>query len=265
MPEFWGAIVGGKLYTYSTEHSPNTPIYKDGKIRCIDAFNGTEIWTLAGYGGTHASNTQVAAAEGFLVFLNSYDMQIYSVGRGPSATTVSIQNDVITYGGNTLVKGTIMDIAAGTKQKEQTARFPNGVAAVSDLSMSEWMEYVYMQKPKPVNATGVEVTLDVLDANGNYRNIGTTTSDANGFYSFNWQPDIAGKYTVIASFQGSQSYWPSHAETAFIVNEAAPTPTSQPITALPPTEMYIVGVGVAMVIAIAIVGAVLALMIRKRP
>ena len=29
--------------------------------------------------------------------------------------------------------------------------------------------------------------------------------------AFNWKPDIEGKYTVSASFGGSESYWPSHA------------------------------------------------------
>ena len=67
---------------------------------------------------------------------------------------------------------------AGTKQKEQAARFPNGVPAVSDASMSDWMEYVYMQKPKPTNTTGVEVVFETQDPNGNNYEIGRTTSDA---------------------------------------------------------------------------------------
>jgi hypothetical protein len=126
------------------------------------------------------------------------------------------------------------------------------------------MEYVYMQKPRPTNIIGVEVIIDVLDSNNNYRNIGKTTSDANGFYSFQWTPDIAGKYTVIASFKGSESYWPSQAETAFAVDIASPLPTQPPATALPPTEMYILGAAAAIIVAIALVGIVLALMIRKR-
>ena len=31
-----------------------------------------------------------------------------------------------------------------------------------------------------------------------------TTSDASGFYSYQWTPDITGKYTVIATFGGTQ-------------------------------------------------------------
>jgi hypothetical protein len=49
------------------------------------------------------------------------------------------------------------------------------------------------------------------------------------------------------------------------VGEANPPATPIPIAAQPPTEMYIIGVGAAIIIAIAIVGVVLALMIRKRP
>jgi hypothetical protein len=53
------------------------------------------------------------------------------------------------HGNNVLVEGTVIDISAGTKQHVQAARFPHGVPAVSDESMGEWMEYVYMQKPRP--------------------------------------------------------------------------------------------------------------------
>jgi hypothetical protein len=131
--------------------------------------------------------------------------------------------------------------------------------------MGKWMEYVYMQKPRPMDATGVEVTLNVLDSNGNVREIGKTTSDSNGFYSLQWTPDVPGKYTVYASFAGSESYWPSHAETAFGVMEApepvaAPQPEPQP-----PTEMYFTISTLAIIVAIAVVGALLTLVLRKRP
>ena len=171
----------------------------------------------------------------------------------------------ITQGSSLVIRGSVIDTAAGTKQDEQAARFPHGVPAVSDESMRTWMEYVYMQKPLPTNATGVPVTIDVIDSNGNYRPIGTAVTDANGFYSLQWTPNIEGKYTVIATFYGSESYWPSHAETAFIVSAATPTPTAQPKVAQSPTEMYILGIGIAIIIAIAIGFAVTILILRKRP
>jgi hypothetical protein len=126
------------------------------------------------------------------------------------------------------------------------------------------MEYVYMQKPRPTNATGVPVTLSVVDANGNYRTIGKTASTADGFFSFNWKPDIEGQYMVYASFAGSESYYPSHAVTSFNVDPAAPTPTAAPEIAFPPIETYVISVGIAIIIAIAIVGLVIVMMPRKR-
>ena len=131
-----------------------------------------------------------------------------------------------------MIRGTVTDTAAGTQNPEQTARFPNGVSAVSDASMSAWMEYVYMQKPKPADIIGVPVTLSVLDANGNYRQIGNTTSNSDGFFTFSWLPDIDGQYIVYASFDGSESYWPSHAVTSFAVYAAAHT-NNNSITKMP--------------------------------
>ena len=119
-----------------------------------------------------------------------------------------------------------------------------------------------MQQPKPQSTTGVPVALEVIDANGNQRPIGSATSDANGMFSYRWVPDIEGDYKVIATFEGSESYWPSQAESTFFVESTAPTPTAVPVVALPPTEMYFVGSTVAIILAIAIVGL---LLLRKRP
>ena len=160
----------------------------------------------------------------------------------------------------------VTDISPGTSSDTLTLRFPNGVPAVSDASMSEWMLYVYKQFSRPINATGVPVTLSVVDANGNYREIGTTTSDADGFFSFNWKPDIAGQYTVYASFAGSESYWPSHAVTSFAVDPAHPTaaPTETPPQSA--ADMYFVPAIAGLFVLIIVVAIVLALlMLRKRP
>jgi len=260
-PIYPGPIANGILYLDTGEHSAQPPLYKGSLVRALNATTGQEIWTLTGWGGHHRREG-FAVADGFLTYLNHYDMQIYSVGKGPSATTIEAPVTASELGKSIVIKGTVTDIAAGTKQNEQAARFPNGVPAVSDASMSAWMEYIYMQKPRPINITGVPVTLTVVDANGNYREIGTVTSDSDGFYSLNWKPDIYGKYTVRASFAGSEAYWPSHAVTAFAVDQAAPTASPAPVTTLPPTEMYIIGSTVAIIIAIAIVGL---LVLRKRP
>ena len=123
-----------------------------------------------------------------------------------------------------------------------------------------------MQKPRPTTSTGLPITLSVVDSNGNYRDIGSVTSDADGFYNMNWKPDIEGKYTVYASFGGSESYWSSHAVTAFAVDPAAPTaaPTSEPIQSA--ADMYFVPAIAGLFVLVIVVAIVLALlMLRKRP
>jgi hypothetical protein len=164
-----------------------------------------------------------------------------------------------------MIKGTITDIAAGTRQKEQAARFPNGVPAVSDASQTGWMEYVYMQKPRPTDTIGVPIVISVVDSNGNYREIGTTTS-TDGFFSLNWKPDIEGQFTVYASFAGSESYWPSHAITAFAVDPATPTATPAPTQAQSAADMYFVPATAALFVLVAIIGIVIIILVlKKRP
>ena len=264
MPIFVDVIGDGKVYLGTTEHSPNSPWYKDARYRCINATDGTEIWTLTGWGtGMYVGQYDILA-DGYFLYLNCYDMQVYSVGKGPSETTVTASPKVSAFGSSVQIEGTVTDIAAGTKQSEQAARFPNGVPAVSDASQAAWMEYIYMQKPRPTNTTGVQVTLSVLDSNGNYRTIGTATTN-DGYFSYNWVPDIPGQYTVYASFAGTESYWQSHAITSFAIDPAAPTASPYPVTVLPPTETYFAIATIAIIAAIAAAAVVIVIVLRKRP
>jgi hypothetical protein len=258
------AVADGVIYAIGGEHSPNKPLYKGYRVYAVDAFTGEELWTLLGWSasGLGTSMPPVAIADGFLVYLNAYDGKIYCVGKGPSATTVTASPKVSVHGSNVLVEGTVIDTAAGTKQNEQAARFPDGVPAVSDESMTDWMEYVYMQKPRPANATGVEVVLTVLDPNNNYYEVGRTTSDSDGFFKLSFTPEVPGEYTIIASFEGSGAYYGSHAKTAVNVEEApAATPEPTP-TPAPMTDTYVLGIGSAILIAV-IIGFAL-LLLRKR-
>jgi hypothetical protein len=260
-PTMIEAIGNGIIYTSTTEHTVNTPIYKGARARAINGTDGTEIYTLSDYSSSWAQ----AIADGFTTFMNGYDNRIYCVGRGPSATTVTAPDLGVPLGKSVLVRGTVIDIAAGTKQNEQAARFPNGVSAVSDESMIDWMEYIYQQKPRPTNVTGVEVVVSVLDSNNNCYEVGRVTSDASGLFHCAFTPPVPGEYTIIATFKGSESYWPSVAETAINV-EPAPAETPPPTpTPIPMSEMYFLPLSTGMIVAIIVVGALLALlMLRKR-
>jgi hypothetical protein len=122
-----------------------------------------------------------------------------------------------------------------------------------------------MQKPMPLNATGVPVSLYAIDANGNYRHIGNTTSDAAGVYCFEWKPDIPGLYKVIATFAGSTSYWASSAETNFAIDQAPEaTNTIAPAETVSLADQYFVPAVAGIILAIVIAGIALALIVRKR-
>ncbi|MEM3378101.1 MAG: PQQ-binding-like beta-propeller repeat protein [Candidatus Bathyarchaeia archaeon] len=261
-PTFIQSISNGVVYLATNEHTIPNPIYKGSTYRAINATDGTEIWQLSGYPSEWSTpGSAWAAADGYLTCMNGIDNQIYCIGRGPSATTISAPQAGLAFGQPVVLSGTVMDISAGTKQKQQAADFPNGVPCASDAIMKDWMGYVYQQKPLPENFVGVNVTLSVLDSNNNYYVIGTATTDANGFYSLVWTPQIPGKFTVYATFAGTNSYWPSQAETAFTVMEppaATPEPTPAPQE---PVGTYF---AVSTILIIAAIAVAVVLLLRKR-
>jgi hypothetical protein len=252
-----GSVADGVLFL-NEGHEYSPPLFRGAQQLAINTTNGQLIWSIQGFDVTNGA----AISDGIMTTLNAYDNQIYAYGMGPSKMTATAE----TFGTSIVIRGTVTDISAGSQQLAQAANFPNGLPAVSDVSQTAWMEYVYMQQPMPTNTTGVPVTISVLDSNGNYRQIGTTTSDASGMYTFTWTPDIPGDYTVYAIFAGSQSYYGSSAETSFNVNAPATvTPTATPQSNLATTAdlmTYIVAAAIAIIIAIAIVGF---LILRKHP
>ena len=131
-PLFISAIADGKVYCFSSEHSPTSPMWKGERVRCINATSGAEIWTLMGWGeiGSFGSGAW-PVADGCLVYLNAYDAQIYCIGKGPSATTVTASPKVATKGSGIIIEGTVTDISEGAKQLVQTGEF-NVVPAMSD-------------------------------------------------------------------------------------------------------------------------------------
>ena len=261
-------ISNGVVYLATVEHTIPDPLYKGCLVTAVNATTGEQIWQLSDYPGTVAGvHGTWAAADGFATFMNGLDNNIYTIGRGPSAITISSPNVAVPLGTSIIIKGTVMDISAGTKQNQQAADFPYGVPVVSDASMKDWMGYVYQQKPLPTNFTGVPITISVIDSNGNNRDIGTTTTTSSGTYSLSWTPDISGSYTVFVNFVGTNGYWPSNSQDTFDISAAVPTtqPTAAPIENLATTTdlmMYIVGAAIAIIIAIAIVGI---LLLRKKP
>ena len=243
-------------------HAYNPPMFHGAQLLAINMTNGQLIWSELDF---PVISQQIAY--GVVTSLNCYDEQVYAFGKGPSMTTVTAPNVGVTTETSITITGTVTDVSAGVSQSEVAKNYPNGLPCVSDESQSKFMEHVYQDQPMRSNATGVSVTISVLDSNNNFRAIGTTTSNVYGTYSLTWTPDIPGDYTVISSFAGSNSYYPSSSATAFHASSPAATPTTTavPVLNFATTSdliLYIVGATVAIIIAIAIVGI---LLLRKHP
>jgi outer membrane protein assembly factor BamB len=257
-------ITDGKIYTGHYEHSPIDPRPRGAPFLCLNATTGDVIWRADGLFRQTRWGGRAIIGDSIMATMDTYDQRVYAVGKGPSATEVLIQNDVITDGSYALVKGTVMDVSPGTEDYSLRARFPNGVPAIRDENMSDWMLYVYKQFPIPADVEGVEVKLETLDPNGNFYEIGRTTSDASGMYSYAFVPEVPGLYTIIATFEGSGSYYGSQAKTALYVEEApaaSPTPTPPPPSV---ADVYLMPATVGIIIAIAVATLIIVLVLRKR-
>lgn len=241
-----GFVADGKLYTYNTEHTPSQPITRGWRLHCINATSGEGIWNITG------SQSPGAVADGYLLASNTYDGYMYVYGKGQSKTTVSAPQTEIVSGHKAIISGTVLD---------QSPAQP-GTPCVSKESMTQWMEYLHMQHAVPTNVFGVPVSIDVIDPNGNAVHIADVTSDMSGTFSYTWTPVIAGDYKITATFMGDDSYGSSWAQTyATVVETQESNPTPTPIQAAPDSIPYVLGTGVAIIIAIAIVGL---LLLRKR-
>ena len=253
---FWHspAIADGKVFASTSEHSAQNPHYRGNRMYAINVTDGTELWSIGGnWGGKSIADSK-------LLVTSESTGDLYCFARGPTATSVSIKNDVIAAGSMVLITGSVTDQSPGTKQNELALRFPNGVPAVSEDSMSDYMEYLYLKRPQPMT-TGVPVTLSYIDPNGNYYDIDTITTDTEGFRLEWTPPDNEGVYNIIVSFDGTTSYWPSHTSTSILVGpapEPIPTPTQAPA---PQTDTYIAGSTIAIIAAIAVVAL---LLLRKK-
>ncbi len=260
-------IVDNKIFLTNGEHSPDSNLWTGAKLWCINANDGTSLWNFS------SRLRQATPSDGLLTTFSLYDNCIYTFGKGPSKTTVEAPLVQVPLGTGVMVTGTVTDQTPSIKD----------TPAISDASMDDWMRYMFLQKPKPTDATGVTVKLTAIDPNGNTQDIDEVTTDSNGNFGTMWTPDVQGQYKIIATFAGTNSYWGSDA-TAYLgvgvaasVPTATPQPTSTPVeTATPaPTSTAtaapepdagtnaFIYVGIAAVAVTAVIAAI-AVILRRR-
>jgi outer membrane protein assembly factor BamB len=228
-PFYYGPIIAdGICYVGTGEHSPTQPLIRGEKLFAINDQTGTELWSINGF------HVLQALADGYLIGYNGEDNRIYCFGKGQTSIDVTADSN--------LISGTITD---------QSPAQPN-TPAIADATMSAWMEFKNMQQPCPTNANGVPVKLQAIAADGSTRDIGTVTSDSYGNFASEWTPPTTGLYKITATFQGTDSYWASAAETAVSIRGTTQANGSTENSGMTTTELILLA---AVIIAI-IIGVV---------
>jgi hypothetical protein len=223
-PATWGLAVlaDNKVYWASGEHTPGTPSERGDMLYCNDLKTGELLWRLPYMkGGRQFYGSGIA--NGMLFYFSQYDGCLYMIGKGETKTTISATQNVIPQGSSVLIEGRVTDISPGTTT---LPNFPNGVPAVGDQSQGDWMGYLYtLGTTGPLvnltKVTGVPVLLQAMKSDGTTIDIGRSTSDANGHYQIAWNPPSADLYTIIATFEGSKSYYTSADQCGLLVGPAA--------------------------------------------
>jgi len=262
--ENWWAVPcfvsSGMIYIGYQVHSSQVPLPRGAPFYALDIETGEVVWQIDGAFRQLAWGGRAIIGDSIIATIDSYDSQVYAIGKGPSAMTVTASNAVVTATDTVLISGTVMDVSPGTEQDNVIRRFSKGVPAVSDESMSDWMLYVYKNFARPEGTTGVEVTVFVQQGD-HVINVGKTVSDANGRFSIPWAtPEGAtGVFDVIAYFDGSGGYFGSFAKSEVVVLEA---PVVVEVDT-PPYGWYILGAAIAIIAAIAVVGLLLFRKISK--
>ncbi len=218
-------IADGKVYTTTSEHSYTNPLYTGWSTYCWDAYTGQNLWNMTGL-----LDSTLIVADGYMLQLNNMDNQLYCFGKGQTTTTVSAPTTTVPQGTPVLIQGTVMDQSPGSSLPiyDSIGQAPGKInsPAVSDQYMTQQMQYLYMQQPAPNNPAGVPVTLAAIDPNGNPVNINIVTSNSAGMYQATFTPDIPGAYTIIARFDGTNSYFASNAETSLEIGQPVATSCS---------------------------------------
>ena len=193
---------------------------------------------------------------GMMWSTSQYDGSLYTFGKGETLTEVSISQDVIPGGSAALITGRVTDQSPGAP----------GVPVVSKESMTAYMEYLYNNKPLPMDVKGVPVSLVAITTDGGVTDLGSVTTNADGYFYYMWEPtEDEVVYTIVANFAGDDAYYASYGEAGLAVTET-PSPAG-PIEPEEPTEAPFITTEIAIIVAVVIV-AVIAIVgywvLRKR-
>ncbi len=247
-------VADGKVYVQNNEHTPTQPATRGWGLICLNVTNGDFMWKLSG-----ANLGPGGASDGYLTASSSYSGYFYVLGKGPTSLTMTAPQTALTQGQGVVISGKVLDMSPAQP----------GTPCVSADSMSTWMDYLHHQMPidgyyHNVTITGVPISIDAVDPNGNFNHVTDVMSDSAGNFGYTWTvPSLAGDYQIIATFMGDDSYGSSFS-SAFVNVAEGGQPTTTPTdggggtVATTADLMTYMAIGVIIiVIAIAIVGVLI--------
>lgn len=133
---FGGAPNTGGLRIYAVGgHTHLQPMFRGAQLYAVDGNNGSLLWSIDGWfqaGGP-------VGADGYMVGIDGYTNELTCFGKGNTKTTVDAPMTGVTVGNNVVLRGTVTDQSPG---KTCLGMPTAGTPAVSDASMSQWMEYL---------------------------------------------------------------------------------------------------------------------------
>ena len=125
---WWGwmdLIADGKIYIGTLEHSAENPLPRGAPYICINATDGSEIFRVNGmFRETTIGAETESSATASLATMDTYDQRIYAIGKGPSAVTIDVPVDALTFGQSVVIRGSVTDVSPGTTDRLNTNALP---------------------------------------------------------------------------------------------------------------------------------------------
>ena len=163
-----------------------------GKVIALDRNTGEVIWELDGWrDGGWFTGTSAVLADGRLYVREGYSNNLFCFGAGPTKTTLELSTSQFKVGDTVLISGQVLD---------QSPASPDAPVANEPVTI-------------------FYVPLDEAEI----KDIATVTTGYAGDYYTEWTvPDnIEGKFSVVASFAGSDSYELSAGQVNIMIGPAA--------------------------------------------
>jgi hypothetical protein len=221
----------------------------------VDMDTGELLYKYPGNAISHDATGIVM--DGCAFIQNAVYGQLICFGKGETKIDLGTTAAQIASGESTWITGRITD--------QSPAVNGQSIPCVSKDSMEAYMTYIHGGYPAPPAGLirGVPVQLLAIDSANNVIDLGTVTSDAEGYFRMEWTPPNKKEvYSITAAFAEDESYYPSWATITLAVQAAPMTETASTALAAGSNMTTII---LAALVVVAVVGTVnVAVLLKTR-